>query len=71
MAMKSKSRKYRSAEETSPRRVEERSARAPTSCYEQRGRVDGFALHHSLEAESEVRGTKKQAKVKAERGSRC
>jgi hypothetical protein len=38
--------------------------------YEQRGRVDGFALDDWLRAEAEIFGAQKQQKVKAAKGSK-
>ena len=60
MAMKSKSRKHRSAEETNPRRIEEHIRRRAYELYEQRGRVDGFAWDDWLQAETELCSTKTQ-----------
>ena len=38
--------------------------------YDQRGRVDGFALDDWLQAETEIVRTQKQQKVKAAKGSK-
>jgi hypothetical protein len=38
--------------------------------YEQRGRVDGFALDDWLQAEIEILGAQKRQKVKAAKGSK-
>jgi hypothetical protein len=39
--------------------------------YEERGRVDGFALDDWLQAEAEILGKQEGKKVKAARGAQC
>ena len=51
--------------------AEERIRRRAYELYEQRGRVDEFALDDLLQAEHELLGAQRQPKVKAARGSRC
>ena len=71
MAAKSKSRRPRSDKANPPRGIEELIRKRAYQLYEQRGRVDGFALDDWLQAEGEILGTQKQRKAKAARGSRC
>jgi Protein of unknown function (DUF2934) len=51
--------------------IEDRIRRRAYELYEQRGRVDGFALGDWLQAEGEILGAQKQHKAKAARGSQC
>jgi hypothetical protein len=71
MATKSKSRQPRSGKANLPSNIEERIRRRAYELYEQRGRVDRFALDDWLQAEREILGAQKQRKVKAARGSQC
>jgi hypothetical protein len=68
VAHKSKSREPRSRK--SPSDIELRIRQRAYQLYEQRGRVDGFALDDWLRAESEILGVQKQGKAKAARGSK-
>jgi Protein of unknown function (DUF2934) len=70
MTAKSKSREPRSRKPDFSSDIEERIRRRAYQLYEQRGRVDGFALDDWLQAESETLGVQKQQKVKAAKGSR-
>ena len=71
MTAKSKSRKPRSGKAAQPNDIEEGIRRRAYELYEQRGRVDGFALDDWLQAEREILGAQKQGKVKAARASQC
>ena len=71
MTAKSKSREPRSGKTRLPSEIEERIRRRAYELYEQRGRVDEFALDDLLQAEHELLGAQRQPKVKAARGSRC
>jgi DUF2934 family protein len=51
--------------------IEELTRRRAYELYEQRGRVDGFALDDWLQAEGEILGAQKQRKAKAARSSQC
>jgi len=70
MTAQPKSRKPRSQKPAQPNDIEERVRRRAHELYEQRGRVDGFALDDWLQAEAEILGAQKP-EVKAARGSRC
>jgi hypothetical protein len=70
MTTKSKSRKPRSPKPVEQNDLDERIRRRDYELYEERGRVDGSALHDWLQAEAEILGAQKP-KVKAARGSRC
>jgi hypothetical protein len=70
MTTKSKSRKPRSRKPVQQNDIEERIRRRAYALYEERGRVDGFALNDWLQAEAEILRAQK-SKVKAARGSRC
>ncbi len=59
MTAKPKSLGPRSPKPALPSNAEERIRRRAYELYEQRGRVDGLALDDWLQAESEIRGTKK------------
>ena len=71
MAAKSKSREPRSRKPPLPSDIEERIRQRAHELYEQRGRVDGFALDDWLQAETEIRRAQKQKKAKAARGAQC
>jgi hypothetical protein len=71
MTTKSKSRKPRSPKPAQPSDIEESVRRRAYELYEQRGRIEGFALDDWLQAEREILGPQKQRKVKAARGSQC
>jgi hypothetical protein len=71
MTAKPKSLRPRSPKPTQPNDIEESIRRRAYELYEQRGRVDGFALDDWLRAEREILGAQKQGKVKAARGSQC
>jgi Protein of unknown function (DUF2934) len=71
MTTKSKSRKPRSPKPAQPNDIEESIRRRAYELYEQRGRIEGFALDDWLQAEREILGVQKQRKVKAARGSQC
>jgi hypothetical protein len=68
MTAKSKSREPRSRKPDFPSDIEERIRQRASELYEQRGRVDGFALDDWLRAETEILGAQKQQKVKAAKG---
>jgi Protein of unknown function (DUF2934) len=71
MTAKSKSRKRRSPEPSYSSDMEERIRRRAYNLYEQRGRVNGFALDDWLKAEHEILGAQKQGKAKAASASQC
>ena len=71
MTTKSKSRKPSSPKPAQPNDIEERIRRRAYELYEERGRVDGFALDDWLQAEAEILGKQKGQKVKAARGAQC
>jgi hypothetical protein len=71
MTGKLKFREPRSEKAELPSEIEERIRRRAYELYEQRGRVDEFALDDWLQAEHELLGAQRQPKVKAARGSRC
>jgi len=71
MTAKSKSRKRRSSEPSYLSDIEEHIHRRAYDLYEQRGRIDGFALDDWLQAEREILGAQKQRKVKAASASQC
>jgi hypothetical protein len=71
MTTKSKSRKPRSPKPAQPNDIEESIRRRAYELYEERGRVDGFALDDWLQAEAEILGRQKGQKVKAARGAQC
>jgi hypothetical protein len=54
-----------------PSDIEQRIRVRAHELYEQRGRVDGFALDDWLKAEGEILGAQKQRKAKAVRGLQC
>ncbi len=59
MALKSKSRQPRSGKANLLTDIDGRIRRRAYELYEQRGRVDGFALDDWLQAEGEIPGTAK------------
>jgi hypothetical protein len=71
MTTKPKSRKPRSPKPSRSSDIEERIRRRAYELYEQRGRVEGFALDDWLEAEAEILGVQRQRNVKAAKGSKC
>ena len=71
MITKSKSRKPRSPKPAQPNDIEERIRRRAYELYEQRGRIEAFALDDWLQAEAEILGKQKGQKVKAARGAQC
>ena len=66
-----KSLEPRSPKPDLPSNAEERIRRRAYELYEQRGRVDGFALDDWLQAEAEILGKQTGQRVKAARGSQC
>jgi Protein of unknown function (DUF2934) len=70
MTTKSKSRKLRSPKPAQPKDIKESIRRRAYKLYEQRGKVDGFALDDWLQAEREILGAQKQRKVRAAKGSK-
>ena len=64
MAVKSKSRQPRSRKANLSSNTEEQIRRRAYELYEQRGRIDGFALDDWLQAEVEILRAQKQRKVK-------
>jgi Protein of unknown function (DUF2934) len=71
MTTKPKSRKPRSPKPSRSSGIEERIRQRAYQLYEQRGRVDGFALDDWLHAEGEILGAQKQRKAKAASSSQC
>ena len=71
MTAKSKSQKARPPKPAQSSDTEERIRRRAYESYEQRGKVDGFALYDWLQAEREILPVQKQQKVKAPKGSKC
>ncbi len=71
MKTKSKSLESRSENAKFPTGIEERIRQRAYELYQQRGRVDGFALDDWLQAENEILGSQMQRRVKASRGSQC
>lgn len=69
MTAKSKSRKPRSPKPAYSSNIEERIRRRAYELYEQRDKVDGFALEDWLNAESEILAAQRQPKAKAAKGS--
>ena len=65
MTAKSKAREPRSRKPGLSSDIGERIRQRADELYEQRGRVDGFALDDWLQAETEILGAQKQQKVKA------
>ena len=70
MAAKSKAREPRSRKPSSSNDITERIRQRASELYEQRGRVDGFALDDWLQAETEILGAQKPQKVKTAKGSK-
>jgi Protein of unknown function (DUF2934) len=71
MTAKSKAMQPRSPKRAQSSNTEERIRRRAYALYEQRDRVDGFALDDWLQAEGEILGAPKHRKAKAARSSRC
>ena len=71
MTAKSKFREARSPKPAQSSNIEERIRRRAYELYQQRGRVEGFALDDWPQAEGEILGTQKQLKAKTARGSQC
>jgi hypothetical protein len=71
MTAKSKSREPRLRKPVQPNDIEERIRRRAYELYEQRGRIEAFALDDWLQAEAEILGKQKGQKVKAARRSQC
>jgi len=71
MTAKPKSREPRSPKPAHSHDIEERIRQRSFELYEQRGRVDGYALDDWLQAEREILGAHKHRKVKAVKGSQC
>ena len=70
MTAKSKSRKARSTKPTQATDIEERIRRRAYELYEERGKVDGFALDDWLQAERELLRAGSPGIAKAARASR-
>ena len=70
MKAKPKTREPRSRKPDFPSDIEKRIRQRAHELYEQRGRVDGFALDDWLRAEAEIFGARKQQTVKAAKGSK-
>jgi hypothetical protein len=68
MAAKSKSREPRPQKTDLSNDIEERIRQRAHELYEQRGRLDGFALDDWFQAETEVLGAQEQQKVRAAKG---
>jgi hypothetical protein len=71
MTAKSKSREPRSGKANPPSNIEERIRRRAYELYEERGRLDGFALDDWLQAERELLGAGRPRKAKSARVSQC
>ena len=71
MTADSKFREPRSPKPAQSSDIEERIRRRAYEFYEQRGRVDGFALDDWLQAERDIFGAQKQRKAKAARSTQC
>jgi hypothetical protein len=71
MTTKSKSRKPRSPKPAPPDDIEESIRRRAYELYEQRGRIDGFALDDWLLAERELLGATRPRKAKSASASQC
>ena len=70
MIAKSKSKQPRSAKTTQSCDIEDRIRHRAYQLYEQRGGADGLALDDWLQAEAEVLGAQKQAKVTVAKASK-
>ena len=70
MTAKSKVREPRSRKPSSSKDITEHIRQRAHELYEQRGKVDGFALEDWLQAEAEILGAQKQQKVRAAKGSK-
>jgi hypothetical protein len=71
MTAKPKAREPRSRKPSSSNDIAERIRQRAHALYEQRGRLDSFALDDWLQAEREILGAQKQGKVKAASSSQC
>jgi hypothetical protein len=71
MTAKLKSREPGSGKANLRSDLEERIRRRAYELFEQRGRVDGFALQDWLQAEGEILGAQKSRKAKAAIGAEC
>ena len=71
MTAKSKSRETRAPKIVQSSDIEDRIRRRSYELYEQRSRVDGFALDDWLRAECEILAAQRQPKAKAATGSQC
>ena len=71
MTAKSKARQPRSTKPAYSSDIEELIRRRAYELYEERGRVEGFALDDWLEAEREILDAQQQPKMKAARATRC
>ena len=71
MTAKSKSRQPRSRKSAPSINIEERIRLRAHALYEQRGRVEGFALDDWLKAEGEILGAQKRRRAKVAIGSQC
>ena len=70
MTAKSKAWEPRSRKPKSSNAITERIRQRAHELYEQRGRVDGFALDDWLQAETEILGAQKQQKARAAKVSK-
>jgi hypothetical protein len=70
MTAQSKARAPRSQNPSSSNDITERIRQRAHELYEQRGKVDGYALDDWLQAEAETLGAQKQRKVKAAKASK-
>lgn len=70
MTAKSKAREARSRKPSSSNDTTEGIRQRAYELYEQRGKVDGFALDDWLQAEAETFGAQKQQQVKAAKASK-
>jgi Protein of unknown function (DUF2934) len=68
---KSNSKKARSPKAAQPPDTKKRIRRRAYEFYEERGRVDGFALDDWLEAEREILRAPEEGKAKTASTSRC
>jgi Protein of unknown function (DUF2934) len=71
MKAKSKPRKAPPPKPVKSSDIEELTRRRAYELYEERGRVDGFALDDWLQAEGEILGVQNQRKAKAARSAQC
>jgi len=71
MTAKPKSRETRARKIVQSSDIEERIRRRAYQLYEERGKVDGFALDDWLLAERELLGAGRPRKAKSARASQC